>query len=238
MYTSAPGFYGTFLLYPLWIKRLLKCSNPILAIWHKHDTIITFDLLRHYGYDVDVESILSFEEETHFRCYNLEVGISPSVNIHALKALRTYGYTDNHPTIQKILTYLRSIQKSDQIWVDKWHSSPYYSTAHFIIACAGFDNELAQNAVQWILSTQQSNGCWGYYMPTQEETAYCVQALSIWQLKTGAKTTTAVKRGAKWLQDNDLSSFPPLWIGKGLYSADLVVRATIISALMLAQSIE
>ncbi|MEW5828144.1 MAG: cyclase, partial [Chloroflexota bacterium] len=48
------------------------------------DTIIAYELLKRYGYDVDIEGVLSFEEDTHFRCYQLEVGISPSVNIHAL----------------------------------------------------------------------------------------------------------------------------------------------------------
>ena len=40
------------------------------------DTIITYDVLNRFGYEVDIESVLSFEEESYFRCYDLEVGIS------------------------------------------------------------------------------------------------------------------------------------------------------------------
>jgi halimadienyl-diphosphate synthase len=203
------------------------------------DTIITYDVLKHFGYEVDLEGLLSFEENDHFRCYHLEVGISPSLNIHAIRTLRNAGYEREHPTIRKILTYLSTARTNGPIWVDKWHSSPYYTTTHFVIACAGFDNDLAKSAVDWILSTQREDGSWGFFMPTAEETAYCLQALSIWKLETGSnKADTAVKHGANWLESNTSALVPPLWIGKGLYSADLVVRSSILSALALAKTIQ
>ena len=44
---------------------------------------------------------------------------------------------------------------------------------------ARYDDDLVEDAIYWILATQGRNGSWGYYMPTAEETAYCVQALAV-----------------------------------------------------------
>ena len=37
-----------------------------------------------------------------------------------------------------------------------------------------------------------------------------------------------------WLEEHMELTYPPLWIGKCLYSPQLVVRSAVISALMLA----
>jgi halimadienyl-diphosphate synthase len=196
------------------------------------DTIITYDVLSKFGYSPDIKGVLSFEETDHFRCYDLEVGISPSVNIHALMALQHAGYPPSHPTIQKIKTFLKQVRGKRPFWVDKWHSSPYYSTSHYIIACTGSQDDYVNKAVEWILSHQQKNGSWGTNMPTAEETAYCLQALSIWGRNIPKAT---IKHGISWLRDHMDPPYYPLWIGKGLYSAGNVVRSAILSALRLAE---
>jgi halimadienyl-diphosphate synthase len=119
--------------------------------------------------------------------------------------------------------------------VDKWHASAYYPTAHAIIACAGFENDLVTKSVEWILKTQNSNGSWGTYIPTAEETAYAMQALWVWNQKAARIPRSVFKNGARWLLENLDRPYPPLWIGKCLYNPRLVIRSAVISALALTQ---
>jgi len=41
------------------------------------DTIYAYDMLKQHGYDVDIEAVLSLEEEDHFRCTNWRWGFLP-----------------------------------------------------------------------------------------------------------------------------------------------------------------
>jgi halimadienyl-diphosphate synthase len=200
------------------------------------DTIYAYGILKQHSYDVDIEAVLSLEEEDHFRCYELEVGLSPSVNIHAMQMLLKNGYAPAHPTIQKLIRYLNRVKIDNSYWTDKWHSSLYYSTTHYIIACAGYQNELAIPSINWLVSNQKPNGAWGTFMPTAEETAQCLQALCTWEKKTGARFDHAIENGTKWLEEHAEDPYPPLWIGKGLYCPELIVRSTVLSALKLARA--
>jgi len=119
--------------------------------------------------------------------------------------------------------------------VDKWHSSPYYATAHAIIACAGLAPELVEDSVEWLLRTQNIDGSWGTYLPTAEETAYAVQALWVWNEQVGRVPPQALHDGARWLTEHINQPYPPLWIGKCLYNPNLVIRSAVISALALTQ---
>jgi halimadienyl-diphosphate synthase len=199
------------------------------------DTIITYELLKKNGYEIDIESVLNFEEPEYFRCYYLEVGVSPSVNIHALMALHEYGLELSHPTIQKIFGFLES-QKNDMYWVDKWNSSPFYSSAHYVIACSMYKYEMAKNTVDWIIKSQRPDGSWGHFHPTAEETAYCLQALCLWNKKFGVPNNV-IQKGRAWLIEHLAPPYPPIWIGKGLYSAELVARSSILSAMRLTEEV-
>jgi halimadienyl-diphosphate synthase len=199
------------------------------------ETSIVFDVLTHFDRSADVEAVLHYETPFYFRCFDLESTPSISTNIHALSALRKAGLDRDHPAVQKLLTFLRGIRSENPYWFDKWHASPYYSTSHVIIACTGYDDELAFEAVQWILDTQNPDGSWGYYnSPTAEETAYCLQALVIWQEQKNKVPAGALRGGAAWLAGHMDPPYHPLWIGKCLYCPVLVVRSAILSALMLA----
>jgi halimadienyl-diphosphate synthase len=198
------------------------------------DSFLAYGVLDQYQFEMDVEAILAFEEENHFRCYDLEANTSISVNVHALATLRQIGYPPDHPIIQKILHFLQREQSNKPYWLDKWHSSPYFATSHLITACAGYQNDLAQSAVDWILSSQNVDGTWGFFGPTTEETAYCIQALCIWERETGKKVRKHLANSTKWLQDHLDDPHPPLWIGKGLYCPTLIVRSTLLSALALS----
>ena len=202
------------------------------------DTGLVYELLSWFGYAVDVEAILSYEEKGHFRCFALEANPSISANIHVLGGLRQAGFDKNHSSIVKILNFLRRSRISEAYWLDKWHTSPYYVTSHAIISCIGLDDEICQYAAEWIISTQKPDGAWGSNgTSTAEETAYCLQALVLWRRHGKPVSQDTIHMGVKWLteQESLQQPYPPLWIGKGLYCPEYVVKATIISALELCE---
>jgi halimadienyl-diphosphate synthase len=200
------------------------------------DTIYAYDMLKQHSYDVDIDAVLSLEEDDHFRCYELEAGLSPSVNIHAMHMLLKHDYSPSHPTIQKLVRYLDSVKVNNAYWTDKWHASPYYSTTHYIIGCAGYQDDLAAPSIRWLLDNQKPNGSWGFFMSTAEETAECLQALCVLEKKTGVRYNDEIEKGRKWLEKHSEGPYPPLWIGKGLYCPQLIVRSTVLSALKMANS--
>ncbi len=198
-------------------------------------TSLVFDTLLQYGYEKDVESILSYEEQEYFLCYPLEMNPSISANIHVLGALRRAGLRKDNPSIQKAIRFLKQNKGDDRFWVDKWHSSPYYTTAHAIIAAAGYEDSLVRDSVDWVISSQHPDGSWGMYIPTAEETAYALQALWVWNQKAGKVEPEVIKAGVRWLQEHLDGPYQPLWIGKCLYAPNLVIRSAVISALTLGE---
>lgn len=190
------------------------------------------EVLTKCGRTADLDAVLKHEEEEHFRCYDLEANPSISTNIHVLGALRAAGLRPGNNSVEKVLRFLQNQKKPDGFWLDKWHASPYYATAHAVITLSGFSNHLAKEAVEWILRTQNADGSWGHYnIPTAEETAYCLQALSVWKQNFGTVPFGVIERGTYWLVNHMNPPYPPLWIGKSLYSPNLVIRSAILSAL-------
>jgi len=199
------------------------------------DSALVFDLLSQFDRKVDIQGILHYEEDDCFRCFALEANPSVSANIHVLGALKMGGYEASHPSIQKILRFLYSRQKKHKFWFDKWHASPYYATSHAIMVASGYADELCYGAVDWMVGTQRSDGSWGYYKSTAEETAYALQSLVV-ASRFGRKIPESViKKGLGWLLANLDAPLVPLWIGKALYCPTLVVQSTILSAIALAE---
>jgi hypothetical protein len=197
------------------------------------DTSIVFEVLARMGRAPDLETLLSYEEEDHFRCLAYELDPSMSANIHVLGALRAAGLERHHPATAKVIKYLGQKRGVRPFWADKWHASPYYTTGHAIIAAAGYADDLVKEAVEWVQDTQGVDGSWGYYLPTAEETAYCLQALCIWDRYHGGGDREALRRGAEWLTEHIEGPQPALWIGKCLYNPRFVVQAAMLSALRL-----
>lgn len=218
-----------------WEPKRGVAFSTAYSVKDSDDTVITYNALLRYGIEKDLASILAYEEKDHFRCFDLEINPSISANIHILDALLHAGLSVRNSSVKKILAFLRSARGEDPFWVDKWHISAYYPTAHAVIACAGKANDFVEDAVQWILRSQNANGSWGSYIPTVEETAYALQALSVWNEKVARVPKAAFKNGARWLKENLDEPYPPLWIGKCLYTPQLVVRSAALSALALAQ---
>jgi halimadienyl-diphosphate synthase len=200
------------------------------------DTSVCFEVLSEFGSAPEIEAVLSYEEENWFRCYGLEANPSVGVNIHVLGALRAGGHTGKHLSVRKVLAFIRSQRMSNGYWLDKWHVSPYYTAAHAVILCRGFDDALCQETVEWMLKTQQADGSWGSTgQPTAEETAYCIQALCIWRAHGGNVPPGRIEQASFWLRKNSLPPYPPMWIDKSLYCPELLVKSAILSALALSE---
>lgn len=199
------------------------------------DTSVAYEALHQFGYQMDVEAILNYEDQNNFLCCPLEANPSISTNVHVISALHQAGYEVTHPSLQKVFNFLQQMKGSEPFWFDKWHISPYYPTAHAVIACAGYANEFVQDSVEWIIEMQKPNGSWGHHISTgtTEETAYCLQALALWRQNGNPVPAETLKRGSDWLSDHINLSKPPLWIGKCLYCPELVIRSAILSALIL-----
>jgi halimadienyl-diphosphate synthase len=197
-------------------------------------TSVAYEVLNHFDRSPDLETVLLYEEQDHFRCYALEANPSVSGNIHILGALRQAGLGVTHPSVSKALRFLQRTRSARGPWFDKWHISTYYATAHAIIACADYTDDLVHDAVSWMLKTQNADGSWGTYLPTAEETAYCLQALVVWKRHGGQVPCGVLRRGAAWLADHAEPPYLPLWIAKTLYTPELVVRSAVLSALRLA----
>ena len=205
------------------------------SVQDSDDTGLVYDTLSRYGITKNTDALFFYEENKHFRCYDLEVNPSISANIHVLGALIQAGFEKDHPSVQKILNFLITV-KNDRFWIDKWHSSPYYASTHAIIACAGFENSLVEDTIAWLIENQRPDGSWGNFSPTAEETAYALQALCIWDQRVRRISTDCIEKGRLWLQDYSEPPYPPLWIGKCLYCPDRVIRSAILSALILANN--
>jgi halimadienyl-diphosphate synthase len=198
------------------------------------DTGLVFDVLTRFGRSVDIEAIFHYEEDEYFRCFAMEANPSISTNIHILGALGQAGLKREHPAVQKILQFLHQKMVNESFWFDKWHVSPYYATSHGVISCSDYDRKMSASAVKWIEDTQNADGSWGFYMPTAEETAYALQALCYWKGIGGKVHSKSIAKGAEWLSDHQTLPYPPLWIGKCLYSPYLVVQSAVYSALLMA----
>jgi halimadienyl-diphosphate synthase len=198
-------------------------------------TSVVYEVLLRFGIQKDLATVMIYEEQDYFRCFDLEANPSVSANTHVLGALGQSGLDQTNASVQKVLRFMQKMKGSNAYWVDKWHVSPYYATSHAIIACTGLANELVEDSVQWILQTQNADGSWGTYLPTAEETAYALQALWIWNERVARVPRGALQDGARWLKEHMDLPYPPLWIGKCLYNPKLVIRSAVLSALALSQ---
>ena len=209
------------------------------------DTAVALLLLQSLGEQVDPSVLQRFElPGGHFASFPHERHSSVGVNVHVLHALlRVPGYPDVDAVVTHLLDYLEHEQANGLYWLDKWHISPYYATAHVVRVLRELPPQhtervkgMAERAWMWLRESQNPDGSWGFYgEPTSEETAYALLALatagdvehdaedrarSIAGLQYLGAADAAAKDGADFL-------FPALWVDKCLYTPTLVVRAAI-----------
>lgn len=205
-------------------------------------TSVWLYLLTSAGYDINPAILAQFEDEGTriFRTYHYERNPSVSTNVHALEALNLIpDYPNRHKVKEQILFTLLANRKYNIYWTDKWHASPYYATAHTLIALLKEGTYLAGaccHTVDWILHTQRNDGSWGFFeRGTAEETACALTAL-LYYNRYESIDLEVLHRGAAYLESTHKganSTYPELWLGKDLYVPLDVVRSAILSALIL-----
>ena len=224
----------------VWDKREGVSFSRCYSARDLDDSAITFKMLFRAAqlyddprYLVSLDFLPTYAEKDHFRTFRFETDASLSSNIHLLDALVACG---DGPTvsaaIERILAFMRRTRSLKAFWFDKWHASPYYVTAHAILA-ASFARELIEDAVFWMVNTQNADGSWGHYgCPSVEESAYALQCLLIYQRKTGKVPRETLDRAATFLRahQND-RDHPPFWISKTLFAPLYIIEAAVISAL-------
>ncbi len=193
------------------------------------------------------DALWQFEQTDHFVTWPGESTPSPTTNAHVLEALG--AGRDGSPRIDtamaKVSRWLIGMQHHDGFWVDKWHASPYYATFCCGLALHRFGGPAAVDAlvtaVEWVLSTQRSDGSWGHWQGTAEETSYAIRLL----LETAPALIRAARpvdghgdkrirraadaaRGAL-LNRADLPH-PPLWHDKDLYTPYTIVESAVLAA--------
>ena len=205
-------------------------------------TAVSLYVLAKSGYDVDPRILLQFEDQERriFRTYHYERNPSVSTNIHALEALEVIpDYPDRQAVKENVIAMLLNGRHYNVYWTDKWHASPYYVTAHTLIALLKAGEYLAkacQPTIDWIAHTQHDDGSWGFFQTgTAEETAYALTVLLHCYQRQIPVDVEVLHRGADYLAERHEASdgYPDLWLGKDLYSPRDVVRSAILSALIL-----
>src|SRR5512132_2435845 len=87
------------------------------------------------------------------------------VTARCLSMLAQLGYTRDHPTIVRGLTYLRGQQETDGSWFGRWGTNYIYGTWSVLCALNALDEDInapcIRRAVGFLKSRQQADGGWG-----------------------------------------------------------------------------
>lgn len=204
------------------------------------DTVVGYLLLHKSGRtSYDLSPVEGYWQQTkeYFTTYHYERDSSVSTNIHCAEAFDYAGQPDR---VAKLLGFLGNSRGEQPYWMDKWHVSPYYVTAHAIICTGHLDKALTQPSVDWLYYTQHKSGGWGFEGDTTEETAYALQALVHYARIHGWSPSLlkAARAGANYLREHYrpfVWENEPLWTGKNRFTPYLIVRAAVLSAMLLAE---
>ncbi len=224
------------------ISRLQDALDPIRGnSWASEDyfpqdsddTGLVLVALAMAGKTIDPAVLLRFESNAGFVCWANERNASVSANAHVLEAFVIgRGANRYRSQIAKATDFLLASRRPDGSWLDKWHVSPFYAVFCAVRALAlhpdpGVGLKITPS-IRWLLSQQRSDGAWGQWAGSAEETAYAVLSLTHAKMP-GARE--ALQRGQAWITAHYADPRPELWIGKQLYSPIRVVEAAVLAAL-------
>jgi len=202
------------------------------------DTALSLIVLHEYGYPISMGPLRPFEGVNFFLTYPLERDASVTTNAHALEVLAASPqFSRQHLVTQKVVKFLRDARVDGDHWADKWHSSPFYATAHAVFALLAPAPDLCRPALKWLQDSQRKDGSWGWFTEgTAEETAYAVQAWLAAPAAVKDGLRVDLSAAEQFLNDMADAPMPAMWIGKSVYIPMNVVRSAILSAqILLAQ---
>ncbi|HYG98991.1 MAG TPA: squalene--hopene cyclase [Terriglobales bacterium] len=138
----------------------------------------------------------------------------PTVDItgRMLEMLAAYGYTDDHPNVQRAIEFIKKEQEPDGSWFGRWGCNYIYGTMLCLrgLEAIGIDHHepYVQQAAEWLRSIQNPDGGWGETMgsyddpdsrgqgpSTASQTAWAVMGL----LAAGDTRSDSVERGIAYL---------------------------------------
>src|SRR6516225_8834326 len=148
-----------------------------------------------------------------------------------LEMLATYGYSKDHPAVQRAIQFLRKEQEPDGSWFGRWGVNYIYGTMLVLrgLEAVGIDHHepYVQQAAEWLRMMQNPDGGWGetvgsYDDPnlkgigesTASQTAWAVLGL----LAANDTRSDSVARGIAYLlrtQLKDGSWDEPFYTGTG-----------------------
>jgi halimadienyl-diphosphate synthase len=214
--------------------------DPWFGIYDGDTTSVALHVLALGGQPAAPQVLRVFEEpQTRtFRTFAFERNLSVGTNIHALEALALMpDYPDRQVVWESVIATLLDQQLYQSYWIDKWHASPYYATAHVLIALLKEQEyQLVRHSqsIDWMLHMQREDGSWGYFgRGTFEETAYVLLALLHYHRHIAPIKADVLRRGAAYLYRawETETTYPELWIAKTLFTPDDIIRASILAAL-------
>ncbi|MEU8446356.1 prenyltransferase/squalene oxidase repeat-containing protein [Streptomyces globisporus] len=207
------------------------------------DTSAALHALDLLGKPESVDCLWDYDTGLYFTCFPKERTPSTSTNAHILVALadrRGQGDTRCDEAAERVGGWLVEQQEPDGRWTDKWHASPYYATACGAAALARLDgprpSAALDDAIRWVLDTQHTDGSWGRWEGTGEETAYALQVLNH-RAAQDRPALEAIRAGRAFLSGHVEGGRenPPLWHDKDLYTPVRVIRAEILGTLAATQ---
>ena len=254
IYERAWCLYNLSLVEESFSSQAMDCIKNLTTLWKPtgvslgssysvsdfDSTVMVYLALARAGLEPGPKVFERFELDDHFWCYQHERHVSPSVHAHLVDALKVCRpFPGQGRMLAKAIDFLKRSQVSKSFWFDKWHASPYYTTAHAIIAALDIEPDLLQEPIKWLIQTQRPDGSWGYLAGTAEETAYALQALIFCHKHKKANISAdLIKQATQYLEtstERRATHYKPLWIGKTLYYSTWVVHSAVLSALAMAQ---
>jgi len=200
------------------------------------DTAAALHALALLGRPRSPACLLGYRDGDHFACFPPERTPSTSTNAHVLQAFGASAPARHRGERAVLTAWLCGQQDPAGYWRDKWHASPYYATACCVAALAGHGEPLPEaalrRAARWVFATQRTDGSWGRWRGTYEETAYAVRILATVPVPEAGPALAA---GSSALRRLAGGPHPPLWHDKDLYTPVRIVRAEGLAALHLAE---
>ena len=135
------------------------------------------------------------------------------VTARCISFLAQLGHTQDRPTIERGIAFLRNTQKPDGSWFGRWGTNYVYGTWSCLCAlhaaCIDHRDSMMVRAVHWLLDHQREDGGWGedcesyaygepgrYHQSLPTQTAWALLGL----MAAGEADHPAVARGIAYLQ--------------------------------------